>query len=333
MIRNLLTIVAAVAGLLTLLPVLLLALPVILFSTLVRAIADRLEPRSVGWEELIQYEPEIGWRPVANQDVVVGDLNGDGFRVSTGPDGWRGTTDLASADLVVFGDSFAFGFGIDDGDFLTEIAGVEIKAIGAPGYNLVQAYLWMRRNAAHLKGKQVVVLAYPANDLDDNLIPSMERYRMPFLRQTGDGSWEIVTSHVKESPWPSVSPRENDTRYVEICSDTRRTERALSALDYLLELFSHTTSEAGATCTLATVPCLANVSRRAIDRELAGSPLAQTFDEAALDLRIGRLCEKSGIGFLPLVQHLDSDDYLTRDVHWNARGNRKVADILTRMAS
>src|SRR5690606_22804464 len=134
--------------------------------------------------------------------------------------GWRGSRTLDECGIVVFGDSFAFGYGADDRAVYSELdRELDVKPIGVNGYNMVQSFLWMERYAGHLEGKLVVWLIYHGNDLYENLCPNLDHYRMPFARETGgsDG-WEIASEHVSVEPWPYPSKREYLAKLAEICS-------------------------------------------------------------------------------------------------------------------
>jgi len=129
--------------------------------------------------------------------------------LTTDGEGWRGRTELRESDIVVFGDSFAFGYGVDDKKFFAGLnPDVRIKSIGVNGYNMVQSLFWMERLSVQLTGKLVVWFVYFGNDLYENLQPNLERYRMPFVRSfNGTGDWEIVTSHINATKWPFSSER------------------------------------------------------------------------------------------------------------------------------
>jgi hypothetical protein len=330
MLRTVVALAAALIGMILMVPVLVLAIPFWLVSGLSRRVAARLAPRAVQWADLIDYEPDVGWRPRPDLDAVALDLNGDGFHVTTDSDGWRGTASIENADVIAFGDSFAFGSAVDDDQFFADaVDRPRIKAIGAPGYNLVQSYHWLTVLAPRLRGKLVVWLVYPGNDLDDNLLPNMDRYRMPFMREQ-DGAWEIVTSHVNQTPWPIPGKRRNIESYVDICCDTFRTSRTMGAFDDLLGRVASACEGAGADLLVVTIPDYSQVNRPGLLKALAMLDDPQRFDDGLPDRRIGEVCATRGIRFLPLAECLGPADYLTADVHWTADGNRKVAQAIAR---
>jgi hypothetical protein len=282
----------------------------------------------VAWHEAITYEPELGWCAKPDLDVRVRDFNGDPFHVTTDSAGLRGPGAIGDADVVVFGDSFAFGSGIDSRQFFANLPGdPAIKAVGAPGYNMAQSLLWMRRLAGSLAGKLVVWLVYPANDLDDNLLPSMGPYRIPFVHRDSTG-WRIETAHIDERPWPFPLVRRNVERYVDICTGRPGSERLFDACDWLVSEAAETCERADARLVVAEVPDLSPLNTRVVESVLEKRSDGVRFDPTVPEKRLQEICRQRGIGFLALSDVLEVNDYLEQDVHWTARGHRRVREAL-----
>ena len=165
----------------------------------------------------------------------------DLFQLKTDSDGWRGKATLHESEIVVFGDSFAAGYGVDERHFFANLhRQPKIKSIGIGGYSMVQELLWMKHLAPQLRGKLVVWFIYHGNDLYDNLSPDLRGYRKPFVRERRqNGDWEIVSSHVSRDQWPVVTRirlegQHHLAKLAEICSDTFLAERAYGACAYLI---------------------------------------------------------------------------------------------------
>ena len=329
--RTILASVATVPGLLLALPFVVLAAPLWLVRGVTRlgsALARSVQPPETRWGDLIRYEPEVGWMPRARLDVHA--RAGGLFHLTTDAEGWRGPMSLDDADVVVMGDSFAFGQGADDRNLFTEhVAGARVKSVGANGYNLVQSYLWMERLAPRLGGKTVVWFVYYDNDLLENLLPFQQHYRMPFVRERAAGQgWELVTEHVSPDPWPFPESRDYTTRLAEICSPSRLSRRVFDAADHLIRRARETLADAGAELTVVGVPSPELV--RADGRELLASlvPDPDSFDATLPDRRLADICRRLDVPFLPLARHLTSRDYLPDDCHWTPRGHRRVGRLL-----
>lgn len=328
--RALLGLTAGALGLILVLPATLLLVPFWSVGLLTRAVGRLLARRPIDWQELIEFQPEIGWKPKPDLDAYALDLNGDAFRLTTDSAGWRGTRTISESQVVVFGDSYAFGYGIDDADFFADLLDdVRVKAIGCPGYSMVQPLLWMERLREELRGKLVVLMVYPGNDLEDNLQPGVLHYRAPFARSlNGSGRWTIVTDHVDASPWRLTSREGGIESFVEICSSGPLSRRAFAACRYLIGRARDLCDEADARLVVMTIPDLAPVARREIRRVTEESGRRAEFDEELPDREIGRICRELGVGFVALRDHLDSGDYLEHDFHWNERGHRRVARVI-----
>ena len=321
-------------GLVLCLPVLLLGLPFWGASLAVRSgawLQRRLRPQPSPWQDLVQYEPVVGWRPRA--DLRAHAEGSRVFHVTTDADGWRGSTKAADADIVVFGDSFAFGHGADDRDFFAEVSSHPvIKAIGSNGYNLVQSLLWMQRLASQLEGKLVVWFVFYGNDLYENLRPNLDRYRMPFLRQVaGTTSWEIVTSHVREEPWPFPTYRRYHERLAEICCPTYLSQRVFAAFRHLAERGREVCREVGADLAIIGIPEITQITADGVLRLEGLAPTGQQLDVSLPDRRLRQICAQLGLPFVALRDHLGPEDHQHDDCHWNRRGHRKVAALIAQL--
>lgn len=321
---------AGIVGLVLALPALALLLPVWWIDFLVRAFRRLLEPRPVPWEELIEFAPEVGWKPKPHLSAHALDFNQEAYFVTTDDSGWRGGGTVEDADVVVFGDSYAFGCGVDDGAFFADLPDdVQIKAIGSPAYSLVHSLMWMERMAPRLAGKLVVWFVYHGNDLADNVHPAFNRYRSPFVRPVagGDG-WELVSEHVDASPW-TINEREGGMEaFIEICTPGEHSKRAFAACDYLIRRGADVCRRAGARLVVLSIPDLSPLARLALERALDRKDASERFDPDTPDRELARICERIGVPFVPLEDHLDAEDYLERDFHWSPKGHRKVARLL-----
>jgi hypothetical protein len=326
----------ALIGCLLVAPVALAALIFAGFGLLVRFFVQIFEPRFLSWHELIEFEPDVGWKSRAN--VRTHYLADDVYPVTTDADGWRGRSSIADSQVIVFGDSFAWGHGIDDENFFSNRTDtVKVKAVGSDGYNLVQELLWMRRLAPQLRGKLVVWFIYFGNDLYENLTPDMCGYRMPFVRPlNGTGTWEIVSSHVTPKQWffaPRSNGNERDyyAKLAELCSRSFLSERAYPACEYLLREGRDLCRESGAELVAMTIPDITQMTSfgKAVLLKHGGDP--NSFDADFPDRRFGEICGKLGIRLVRLKDHLSRADYKVGDCHWNAAGHRKVADLLAQL--
>src|SRR5215210_5076791 len=180
--RTILAGLTGVIGLILTLPVLLLTLPFWLVSLLTRTVARIVQPKFLTRDQLIQFDPTFGWRacPNLNTHHLMGDL----FHIRTDAEGFRGLVPLDRSDVVVFGDSFAAGYGVGERHLFANLtSSVPMKPIGTGGYSMVQEFLWMQHLQSRIHGKLVVWFIYYGNDLYDNLMPDLRGYRKPFLRE------------------------------------------------------------------------------------------------------------------------------------------------------
>jgi hypothetical protein len=334
MIRLVIGSVVAAVGLVILVPILLLMAPFVVVWAAHRAIVRWIEPQATPAHGIVEFAPVVGWRPRAQLKTHA--LADDLYRISTDGDGWRGSLSLEASKIVVFGDSFAFGHAASDRTFFAGAdPSLRIKAIGADGYNLVQELIWMRRCAPRLAGKLIVWFIFLGNDIHESLQPCTDGYRTPFLRKNNRrGEWEIVTHHVDASPWPSGS-RYYDAIFMEqfasMFADGPAANRLFDACRYLFTQAQRTIDAAGGRLVILSVPSRRQLSTAGWTEIKTYLHDPTAFDPDLPDERLRSICRKLGIPFVAAKQHLDISDYLENDPHWNAKGHRRIANLLRQL--
>jgi hypothetical protein len=333
LVRAFLGLLAGALGLALVIPAAVLIFPFWLLGTLAGTLRRLLEPTPLPWHELIEFHPQVGWRPRPNAAAHALDYGGDTYQFTTDSHGWRGRGTLDGSDVVAFGDSHAFGCGVDDREFFADLAkGVNIKAIGSPAYSMVQPVLWMEQLAPQLRGKVVIWLVCLGNDLDDSIHPGLHQYRAPFVRLRRESDeWEIATEHVDPARWTITSREGSLDSLIEICSSGYTSERVFAAADYLVGRANGVCRSVGARLVVMTIPELSPVARRYLARVLNASDDWTRFDEELPDRMFAQICERRGVRFVALKDHLESADYLENDFHWNPRGHRRVAELIDRL--
>jgi hypothetical protein len=330
--RAVLAIVSTLVALLPMVPILVLGLPFWIVASLVRALARVLEPPFRPWNQLIEFDPALGWRPKAGLDTYYA-VRGEGiFHIRTDSQGWPGSINIAASRIVVIGDSFAFGFGIDiDESFAGLDPGLCVKALGAPGYNMVQELLLMRQLSPHIEGKLVIWFICLENDLYDNLMPyNFDAYRTPFVRQAaGEDEWEIVTTHVSPAKWPYTALGQPYYPVLaKLCTPGPLSRRAFSACKFLIREGEEVCRKAGARLVVMSIANRNQLSSRGLKFLISQHAEMEAFDADYPDQQISQICGALGVPFIASKKHLDVHDYRERDTHWNEQGHRKMASLL-----
>ena len=329
MLRTLVAWAAASVGLVLLAPLIIAAAVLWIVSACTRAGARLVEPAYVTLDQLIQFDPVFGWKPRPNLRTY--HLMVDLFRISTDGHGWRGRSTVEESDIVVFGDSFAAGYGVSDEHLFADLnPRLRIKPIGIGGYNMPQSLLWMEELAPSLRGKLVVWFVYLGNDLYDNLSPELHGYRRPFVRERKPvGGWEIVSNHISEERWPILARARKGHIHLatlaEMCSNTFLAERAYGACEYLIRRAQHVCAKAGADLMIFTIPEPSQLLREGHDYLKSLKPELEVFDADLPDWRLESICAAASVQFVAGKGFLDVSCYKANDCHWNELGHRKVA--------
>jgi hypothetical protein len=304
-----------------------------LVSIATRVLARRLSPTPKPWNEFVEFDAELGWKSKSN--IVAHYLVGEEmYEARTGDDGWRGDHKLAESQIVVIGDSFAWGYGVSEDEFFANlVADVKVKPIGVMGYNLAQEVLCLKKYQRQLAGKLVVWFLYYGNDLFETLTPDMQGYRQPFVKERADGGgWEIINRHLSEKKWlMGVNP--NDAVYYEkladYCSSSNGTlGREFVALAALLEQGRDICNAVGATLVVVSIPekTQLDADGRTFLLQHGGDPFS--FDAGFPDRITDGICQELNISFVAGMKYFDLSHYLKMDCHWNGDGHRRMAELL-----
>jgi len=326
MIRSLLPLIGGIIGIALAAPIILLGLPFWFVSCCTKGFQRWIEPRTVQWKDLIQFDPHVGWKPEPSMSVYCLAEGADIFRVETDQDGWCGRTTLEDARVVVFGDSYAFGYAVDRPFFRVTQDDLPIKAIGAPGYNMVQELILITHSAPHLEGKLVVWFIYPGNDLTDNLSPAMTTfgYRMPFVRESGTGgSWEIMTDHIRPEGWFAGARYDRNRKISAVFGKNRASDRVYAACEFLIARGQEVCRRVGASLVILSIPWTIQ-----FDRLPWAGVSDTTIDPGRPDRSIGEICARLGVNFVPGTSHFTEDHYIPGEGHLNEEGHRRLAGIL-----
>lgn len=334
-LRHILAIFTAFIALALAMPVIVLGIPFVVVSCFVRKLTTYLEPPSLEWPDIFEFDSFTGWKVKANLDCYCLEKRSDIFHVKTDRDGWPGTTRIDESEVIVFGDSHAFGYGIDQAKSFSQInPNLRIKAIGVPGYNMVQELLLMERLAPQLGQKMIVWFNYMGNDLYDNLSPEMNGYRAPFVRKNeGNGEWEIVTSHLASTPWTCSAGVKTlvRTKYPlkqVLHSDSLLARRAYSACESLIQRGAKLCNLVGSRLIVMSIPDTFALVPQQVAKAQTDYPFLKGLDADYPDHELGAICHKAGVQFVALKHHLDRNDYQARDDHWTEQGHRRVANVL-----
>ena len=109
-------------------------------------------------------------------------------------------------------------------------------------------------------------------------------------------------------------------------------DRAYAGADYLIGRASAACRRVGAHLVLVTIPDPIQLTShgRVKLAALSGSPDA--CDENLPDRRIAASCQRHGVPFIAGKEYLSARDYKRIEgLHWNARGHRRMADVLRRV--
>lgn len=144
--------------------------------------------------KLFAPDAELGWVPLSHLDVERLNVDGETWRIVTGADGVRGPADWPDHGrrLLVLGDSFAFGEGVDlderfDRVLQRRVPDLSVVNLGVMGYGPDQELIRARRWSGRLRaGDVLLLLTFHGNDFDDLARTRHAGRPKPWLEEQGD---------------------------------------------------------------------------------------------------------------------------------------------------
>lgn len=153
------------------------------------------------------FDPQLGWAPLPN---VSGLHRRDGFAVYIeqnqfglrGPKAMRKERLPTQQRTLVLGDSYVWGYGVDQDKVFTEPAvhGSEMELInfGVSGYGTDQAYLLYQREGISFDVDEVVLVFTPYNDVENNLSSRQYDHDKSYFTLKHQ-ELELHTEHLREN--------------------------------------------------------------------------------------------------------------------------------------
>jgi lysophospholipase L1-like esterase len=294
--------------------------------------------------QVFEHDDELGWKLEPNVEALSSELE---FAVTVRTDamGLRtsGRTDVrrsGSRLVLVAGDSFAFGWGVEGDQTLSArlqaalaARGVQAAVInaGVPGYSTDQEYLLWRRLEPPLGPEAVVLLLSgndPPADKESSVSMSGAIYSKPFF-QVSNGALELhgvpVPGKEPAVVLSSLEPLKARLRPLAAYALGRRFNATLHA---------PSASESGPEPATATdsIP-ITGAILAAFNRELraqGGKLLVALIPSPTVRDALSQICNREGIAFLDLdPAFAGHPDWVFKyDGHWNARGHQGAADAI-----
>jgi len=289
-----------------------------------------------------QFSSEYGLIPFANANMVHGVPGKWEFHYRTNADHCRGGQALAPEDVtgssvVVLGDSYAFGMGVNDGEEFPTVMSdnlgddVHVLNLASPGWGLTQQ---IRRFYTYGNGfaPDVVVLQFCGNDPEDNFIYRVtEIVNDEFVYRDSALSFNWSKKYLSRSViqrsqlynfFRARAARAVQSRFVrqgESAYDEERAEtdtvspQELLYCD-LLDLFARDLTNTGIRLVIISV-----------DRQLDGYPHIRT--------RVDDLAAAGQLQYIEVLDWLqDEGNYRSLEGHiWGARAHAIIGRELARM--
>ena len=284
--------------------------------------------------QIYQFDDHLGWVARPNQSYILRTYHN--YHVQTDSNGWRKSCSFDQADVIVIGDSFSFGIGVEPEQHFQHLnQDIDVKAIGLPGYNLVQEYLLLERHQEEMQNKLIIWLLFYGNDFYETIQANMMKYTTPYLKQK-ENKWKIIQAHLTQEYVPYLMDKHFMNYYGHlglICSEEQQMNlKMMSAIKYLFTSIRKICKDVNSKLVVVGVPDvnqMTNFGKEKLDDHLKQLLPKSNYeiDVSLPDKRLISMFKTLDIQFIPGSKFLVQDDY-AQDLHWNPQGHAKVANLI-----
>lgn len=286
----------------------------------------------------MRFDPRYGWSNTPGREVRFQRVDFD-TKVTINADGFRGpmlparaAADSAHTRIVVLGDSYVFGHGVEDDEIFTVrleslLPAVDVANLGVTGYSTDQELLLLQDRAFDYDPDVVMLFACSNDLLDNGRDTAWGLYQKPRFILAPSGALALESPTVREGvPWRMKLRREIRRHFVLYDLLAQRVQSWSGSLEVpegAVQDASH--------LTRALIRRCAEVCRERDARFLLVVLPGWSDPDIFADL------PPAGLGArLELAQpfesrqraHPDSTLVFEHDPHWNERGHRLVAELL-----
>jgi hypothetical protein len=286
----------------------------------------RTGARFLGRERGIRFDAQLGWRMLPGI-TRAGPMWGGSRATTLNSDGWRDTEFGPRASgvrrIVVVGDSFTFGVGVDDGERYTELLeraldDLEVLNLGMNAVGPDQELLVLEQHGLALAPDLVLCQVLEDNDFTDVACTINGYWPKPWFRLRADQlelvppsrTWDVrlrESSYLGETLYRLLQPTRT---YKSLAPEWDGVDTS-GLIARLLVRMRASSEEAGARFAVLLV---------------ATGKRAREMNELRAAL------EREGIARVEVRAWFDSAEerarYLLPDGHWTAEGHRLAAEVL-----
>ncbi|MEM7145264.1 MAG: SGNH/GDSL hydrolase family protein [Verrucomicrobiota bacterium] len=295
-------------------------------------------------------DEELGWVGVADFsarferpdfDVIVR-MDGSGFRAK----GAEVVPSEGAEEVFVLGDSFVWGWGVEEGEVVTDVLqdelgpGYVVGNFGVNAWGTAQAYLLLRRMVEEEERlpKRVYLMVF-RNDFSDNLDSS--KGARPFI-EVGDEGAVLVNSPVERVFGGSVKALQRNSYLLSVLSylnNQMKMARRQKELEEKVIRGGKSGRVVGGEAREAMAYVLGEMKAFCDGRGIAFSvvyiPQIEDFvkDDAPYRAALMEICEGKGVPFVDLLEPMRDEGvgfYFPGDGHWNRAGHQRAGEILAR---
>jgi len=301
------------------------------------------------------YHPVLGWYHQKGKKAIL-TKNGLEVEINTNSQGFRGRREYQENKpqeiirIVTLGDSFAFGFGVEDNETFSSILeerydNLEVINLGVAGYGIDQMYLSFQSIGAKFHPDYVLVAIYPEDFWRATKAFSDAGHAKPYFSILNDGKFILnnvpVPEHVdlNQDQFPVLVHHGAIERILAQCAIYRQGKRAVLRLLKELDWIDPDTTQewmVGRTIlhqlvqeirSSGALPIILLVPSESWVRDSRPTSLHKSLARFSRRKKVSLLDLTSTFGKAAHRSNLD-DFYIESDGHWSVKGHQLAADAI-----
>lgn len=325
---------------------------------------NKIEKPKTNWAQLpertwVEYHPQLGWYHEKNKKIVSKTPHFE-VTLTTNSVGFRGSREYSKEKnegvhrILALGDSFFFGFGVEDDEVFTALLekeiGAEVLNLSVAGYGLDQILMAYREIGAQYQADEVIISIFPEDFWRSTRAFSDGGHAKPYFVLEEDETLTLKNVptpqkyEMKTNQFPAIIHYSSVEKFLRKSILYREIKRLLVKIGKSLGLVDPDTTvewRIGRAILEQLVAEIRADGARPLFVLVAPDRWARVNERTSLRKSIHRLAGQLDVGLIDTTSHFyeaiqknsETDYFIEGDGHWTPRGHAFAAELIVSSGS